>query len=253
MDAKQVEFVMIEPIRKRFSESMKCQVIYESLHHRGWVDYWSLVESGKTIGYAAIVRGGPWMGQRAVFEFYLLPEYQNRIFDVFEQFRRTARPDHITCQTNCPQLPILLQANCDPIQIDSILFEAGGETFLSTEDFELVPMNPRWRAECIALQLEADCQFVLLIDQKVVGSGGWLSHYNPPYVDLYMQIAEPFRGQGYGALLVQEIKRMAIADGKTPAARCRPDNAASRRTLQRAGLVPCGLLLTGKLASKTTS
>lgn len=49
-----------------------------------------------------------------------------------------------------------------------------------------------------------------------------------------------------GAYFVQELKRIAYDMGGIPAARCNPDNVASRKTLQKAGLVPFAHILVGK-------
>jgi GNAT superfamily N-acetyltransferase len=68
-----------------------------------------------------------------------------------------------------------------------------------------------------------------------------------PYSDIYMEVAEPFRGRGLGSFLVQELKRVCHEGGHVPAARCSPANVASRWTLQQAGFVPCGHILTGSV------
>jgi hypothetical protein len=44
---------------------------------------------------------------------------------------------------------------------------------------------------------------------------------------------------------MQELERAAYEMGKVPAARCSPTNAASRATLQMAGLLPCASVLAG--------
>ena len=62
-----------------------------------------------------------------------------------------------------------------------------------------------------------------------------------------MEVDEPHRRRGYGSYLIQELKRVAYEMGKVPAARCNVANAASRATLQKAGLLPCARLLTGVL------
>jgi hypothetical protein len=49
--------------------------------------------------------------------------------------------------------------------------------------------------------------------------------------------------------LIQELKRACYEMGKVPAARCNVANAASRATLQKAGLLPCARLLSGVLAT----
>ena len=82
---------------------------------------------------------------------------------------------------------------------------------------------------------------------KVVASGGFLCHYNPPYGDIYMQVSETTRRQGFGSYFVQEVKRVCYEAGKKPAARCNADNVASRKTLEKAGMLPCGRLLVGKV------
>jgi GNAT superfamily N-acetyltransferase len=44
--------------------------------------------------------------------------------------------------------------------------------------------------------------------QRGVGERELFFHYNPPYGDVYMEVAEPFRRRGLGAYLVQELKRI---------------------------------------------
>ena len=64
-----------------------------------------------------------------------------------------------------------------------------------------------------------------------------------------MDVAEPYRGRGFGSYLVQELKRLAYELGSIPGARCNPTNIASRKTLQKAGFVPCANILSGTIAS----
>jgi len=58
-----------------------------------------------------------------------------------------------------------------------------------------------------------------------------------------MAIAESFRRRGLGAYLVQELKAACRACESVPSARCNVGNVASRKTLQKAGFVPCGALM----------
>jgi predicted GNAT family acetyltransferase len=62
-----------------------------------------------------------------------------------------------------------------------------------------------------------------------------------------MGVSEPYRQRGYGSYMVQELKRVAYEIGKKPAARCNVSNIASRRTMQKAGLLPCARLLVGEV------
>ena len=92
-------------------------------------------------------------------------------------------------------------------------------------------------------------EWLIEVDGGIVATGGVATHYNPPYGDLFMEVDEPHRRRGYGSYLIQELKRVAYEMGKVPAARCNVANAASRATLQKAGMLPCARLLSGVLAS----
>ena len=83
-----------------------------------------------------------------------------------------------------------------------------------------------------------------------VATGGILFHYNVPYGDIFMGVAQPFRGHGYGSYLVQELKRTCYEMGRIPAARCDASNGASRATLQKAGMLPCARVLTGVIGAE---
>ena len=78
---------------------------------------------------------------------------------------------------------------------------------------------------------------------RVVGAGGILHHYNPPWSDLYMEVATGSRRQGVGSFLVQELRRVCASSGRRAAARCDPGNEASRHTLIRGGLELRGSVL----------
>src|SRR5262249_62021949 len=91
-------------------------------------------------------------------------------------------------------------------------------------------------------------KWLLEIEGNIAATGGILYHYNRPYGDIYMAVAESFRRRGLGAYLVQELKRICYEQGSVPAARCNPANVASRKTLQKAGFVPCGCMLHGVVA-----
>jgi len=98
---------------------------------------------------------------------------------------------------------------------------------------------------------EPSGDWVIETDGRLVAWGGFLTHYNPPYSDLYMEAAEPARRKGFGSFLLQEIKKKCYEAGLKPAARCNADNPASRRTLEKAGMLPCGHLLLARSSLRT--
>jgi hypothetical protein len=60
-------------------------------------------------------------------------------------------------------------------------------------------------------------------------------------------------GAVWGAYFVQELKRIAYEMGGIPAARCSPENVASRKTLQKAGFVPFAHILVGPIQTNSTT
>jgi GNAT superfamily N-acetyltransferase len=93
-------------------------------------------------------------------------------------------------------------------------------------------------------------QWGLAHQQTIVATGGFLTHYNPPFVDLFLEVAEPFRGRGFGSYLVQELRRLAQSAGHVPAARCNVTNQASSGALQRGGMRASGRVVRGRVRAK---
>ena len=77
-------------------------------------------------------------------------------------------------------------------------------------------------AEIAARRLDGGAKWLLQLDGDIAGTGGILYHYNRPYGDVFMEIAEPFRRRGLGAFLVQELKPHLLRRRQRP-----------RRPLQR--------------------
>jgi RimJ/RimL family protein N-acetyltransferase len=91
--------------------------------------------------------------------------------------------------------------------------------------------------------------WLLLEDQEIAGIGA-IYEKNAPFVDLAMMVREPFRNRGYGTQIVQQLKARCYEAGLIPTAKCFAWNSASRRTLQRAGFLPCGRLLIGAVRGR---
>ncbi len=87
------------------------------------------------------------------------------------------------------------------------------------------------------------------LNGELVATGGLFYHYNPPYGDVYMEVAPAHRRRGLASYLVQELKRICREGGHVPAARCGLDNPGSRGALERAGMVWCGQIVRGAVAA----
>lgn len=222
--------------RDEFRREMNCQIVHDNMHvRRGWTQPYIVEIVGTAAGYASIAIGGPWTGTRTVFEYYLAPAFRARAFDVFEQFLAASQATAMDVQTNDTLLTTMFHLWAHNIVSEKIIFE------------DRLTTAHRIEGAVLKKQPEPEPDRLLEIGGKVVGRGGVLYHYNPPYGDIYMEIAEEHRRQGLGTFLVQELKRICREGGSIPCARCNPDNVGSRKTLQKAGFVPCAHLLHGTL------
>src|SRR5438445_13732836 len=81
--------------------------------------------------------------------------------------------------------------------------------------------------------------YTLSHNSEIVATGGFMLNYNMPYADIYMEVKEHVRKQGYGSLMVQELKKEIYLRRRVPAARCNIRNQASKATLLKAGFFIC--------------
>lgn len=237
----------IGELRDRYRAEMSCQIIHDSLHTRpGWTEEYELAISGERVGYGSVAVAGPWREAPAVYELYIVPSSRVHFFDLAELLLRTSRAPAIEVQSNDGLGLLLLHAFGRDVNTESILFEDAATT-------EHVVDGAVWRHPTPdeAPELADDDRVwrgLVEIEGEVAASGGVMFHYNPPYADIYMEVAEPFRCRGLGTMVVERLKRLCREHGFIPSARCNPGNAASRRTLQRAGFAPCGHLLHGRVS-----
>lgn len=248
-DAQLTSLEQILPWRDLYRHEMNCQIIHDSLHEReGWTQSYSLTLEGAAVGYGAIAIGGPWKGKPTAFEFYVLPQFRNRTLDLFEAFLKRSEAVSIETQSNDPLLTPMLHVFGRGLNVESILFADGMTTNLQGDGITVRRSTPGDAAAISQNDLDDDGKWVVELDGNVVATGGILFHYNRPYGDIFMKVAESHRRRGIGSYLVQELKRIAYETGNIPAARCNRDNVASRKTLQKAGFVPCGNMLEANIA-----
>jgi GNAT superfamily N-acetyltransferase len=242
------ELCEIEPLREQYRSEMNCQIVHDSIHGRpGWSREFALHDDGALIGYGSVAVAGPWRDNLALYEFFVERENRMRSFEAFTSLLPLCGAKIIETQTNDPHLTVMLHVFARNIRAEAVLFEDGFQTSLH-------PQGARFRSatasdvdELRRFELDEDAKWVVLMDDEIAGAGGVLYHYNRPYGDVYMKIAEPFWRRGLGAYLVQELKGVCRAGGSVPAARCNVNNMPSRGTLQKAGFIPCGALVVADL------
>jgi len=223
---------------------MNCQVVKDSIHDRpGWTQEFMLSVGDAPVGYGSMAIGGPWQDAPTLYEVFVAPTHRMRFLDLCRQLVEVSAAVKIEVQSNDPLATVMLHAFAPQAVSEAILFHdryvtrlaPAGATYreaTASEEPELPPDHRKYRG-------------VVEVAGQVAATGGVLFHYNRPFGDIYMDVNEPFRRRGFGSFIVQELKRICYENGHMPAARCNPDNIASQRTLQKAGLVPCGHILSG--------
>jgi GNAT superfamily N-acetyltransferase len=246
IDAELVSPSAVEPLRELYRRAMNCQIIHDSWLKRGWVDPYLLHVDGRVAGYALV---GDVRGERKdnVIEFYVLPDDRAKALSLFRRMIEVSGARRVEAQSNDVLFALMVYDCATNIELGPVLFHDAYATQLVAPGAVFRKFEPRDAGRVLDRTNDEPNEWLIEVDGEIVAAGGLLFHYNPPYGDIYMEVAEPRRRQGYGSYLVQELKRAAYAMGKVPAARCNGSNAASRATLQKAGMLPCGRFLLGAL------
>ena len=246
--ARQSPADAVLPLRVRYRQEMNCQIVHDSIHTRnGWALTYACTVAGAAAGFGSVAIAGPWAGKPTIFEFYLLPEHRARAFDVFEALLTASGARLMEIQSSDVLLNVMLHTYARDIWSEKIVFRDGITTTLPSGGAEFRRVTSEKETRAAIAERAGGTECVLRLDSETVATGGLMFHYNVPYTDIYMEVAEPFRRRGFGCYLVQELKRLAYELGSVPSARCSPENVPSRKTLQKAGLVPFAHILNGSI------
>lgn len=237
-----VDLSSVSDLREKFRFQNHVQIVRDSILDRGLARPFGVWSNTELVGYA-----GVWTQHfpGRLMEFYLDPGHS--AVEALVAIANVSETTHLEAQTNIPtMLNLLLRFGAD-LSCESILFEDG-----AAHDSD---PNEGWRRTNPAIEIREraptdqgpEGELVLASGNEVLGAGGLMTHYNTPFVDLYMEVVSAHRRRGYGARLVQALRARAGEGGRVATARCDPHNMASRRTLRRGGMQQCGWLLSGRL------
>ena len=240
--------LQILPLRELHRQEMNCQIVHDSIHRRaGWTMTYLLEMGGVEAGFGSMAIGGPWTDKPTIFEFYVRPEQRGRAFDLFEALLAASGARFMEIQSSDLLLSVMLHTHARDIVSEAIVFRDEVTTALPAMGAVLRCKTPEDETRRCIDERQGGPEWALDLNGETVATGGILFHYNRPYGDIYMDVVEPYRGRGFGSYLVQELKRAAYDLDCIPAARCNPANVASRKTLQKAGLVPYANILNGTI------
>jgi len=236
----------VSPLRELYRHEMNCQIIHDSLPGRGFGNFFLLRLDGNLAGYGFVMgyQGEP---KDLIREFYVLPIYRQSSLKLFRRLIEASQATRIEVQTNDILLTMMLFDCATSITSDRILFHDVLTTRITIEGVRFRELTAADTPNIFQHRVEPVGNWLLEIDGTIVATGGIASHYNSPYSDIYMEVAEPCRRRGYGSYLVQELKRISYESGRIPAARCNVTNIGSRAALEKAGLLPCARVLIGVL------
>lgn len=235
-------------MREEYRREMDCQIVHDSWHARGFTTSWLLRVGGDVVGYGA-VGGAPRDDTDTLKEFFVRPADRDDATSLFRALVDASGARRIEAQTNDALLSRMLRELATDVTTGKILFAEGRTTTLAAPaaGARVRPIADADEARVFADEVEPVGEWAVEAGDEIVATGGLAFHYNPPYGDIYMEVAASQRRRGYGSWLVQELKRICREMGCIPAARCDADNIGSRRTLERAGMVVCGRILSGRL------
>lgn len=247
LEAVRVPLEAVLDLRERYREEMNCQIVHDSWHTRGFTESYHLLIGDEVVGYGS-VGGAPREPKDTVKEFYLVPRYRAQALALFRRLVESSAAASIEAQTNDALLSLMLYDFAVDVACGPVLFSDGLETNHTIPGATIRRVTDADRATVFAHALEPVGEWGVECDGELVATGGLKFHYNPPYGDLYMEVDRSKRRRGFGTFIVQELKRICREGGRVPAARCRAENVASRRALERAGMFPCARILRGRIA-----
>jgi GNAT superfamily N-acetyltransferase len=244
IQVRRVEYQAIEPMRELYRQEANCQIVHDSTLRRGLADPYLIHVNERVAGYAGISNK---YDPGRLMEYYIAPHLRAEALPIYRKVLTDTQATSVEAQTNMPLMLLMLYDCGINIKCDAILFEDAVTTTLTCPNGVFRPIPAEEKPSIFEHHNEPQGDYGVEVNGEIVASGGYFTHYNPPYGDVYMEVSQDARRQGYGSYLVQEVKRMAYEAGKKPSARTGPDNIASRRTLQKAGFLPCAYMLTGEV------
>jgi RimJ/RimL family protein N-acetyltransferase len=189
------------------------------------------------IGYGSVWGKDKRENRDTIFEFYLSDPFRKYDSRIFADFIKCSGSGFIQCQSNDILITRMLFEYANNIKTEAIIFEDSYETDLNIPGSSLIKNE----------MPDEEVEYRLEKNNGIVATGGYVWNYNNPFIDLYYEVREEHRNNGFGSLIVQELKKEAYRLKRVPAARCNVKNLASKRTLIKAGMRVCGYMLIGDL------
>jgi GNAT superfamily N-acetyltransferase len=227
----------IAGLRELLRAEARCQIVRDSILGRGLADPYVIRDGDAVVGYA-----GVWNDHfpNRLMEFFLVDDARHAASEYFLAAVRNSGAAAAEAQTNLMLQHRLIREHVGSPVVENILFGDDTQSRIDRPDLVFRAREPD--------DSGPEGEWIVERGDEVVGAGGLLHHYNPPFADLFLEVIPTARSGGIGSFLVQEICRVCRETGRVPAARCDPTNIPSRRALRRGGLVEIGEIVAGPLS-----
>jgi len=164
---------------------MNCQIVHDSIHRRvGWTSTYELGLDDASAGFGSVAIGGPWTGKPTIFEFYVLPAYRSRAFQLFEAFLDASGARLMEIQSNDPLLAVMLHTYAREVWSEKIVFHDAVTTALPPNGAILQQVTPDEETRVAIAQRQGGTEWRLQLGGEPVATGGILFQYNEPYGDI---------------------------------------------------------------------
>jgi GNAT superfamily N-acetyltransferase len=234
----------LRPIRERFVRELDCQFVHYSFFERGLADPYAILAHQTPVAYGLVSNK---YDKGRFIEFFVAPEFRAESTSLFAALLAASGATHIEAQTNMPSIFAMLREFGVNAMTERLLFQDASASKLSCQQGIFRKRDEADGPNLFGQKEDTLSKWVLEASGEIVAAGGFLTHYNPPYADIFMAVAPHRRRQGFGSYLVQEVKKVCYEAGKKPAARCDPANIASRKSLEKAGMPVCGEILVAEV------
>ena len=198
IDVLRVPVEAILDLREHYRREMRCQIVHDSWHARGFTHSYHALLDGQIVGYGS-VGGAPGEPKTTIKEFFVVPSARWAAEALFWRLIVTSGALTVESQTNDASLSPLLHDCARDLASHTILFNEGVTTNHTAPGI-LRRVTEANRETVFRHEREPVGDWGLEYDGRLVATGGLLYHYNPPYGDLYMEVSAPYRLKGSAAI-----------------------------------------------------
>jgi len=194
IDIQRAAYPDVEAMRELYRYEAGCQIIHDSHLRCQLADPYLILVNGRLCGYGGISNKAP----HRLIEFYVQPAMRRIASTLLRELLAASGAAAMAAQTNMPLMLMLLYEFAQDITREAILFEDAEMTHHTCTQGVFRQATPAEAATIFPHHHEPVGNWVIDTAEGIVATGGFLTHYNPPYGDIFMEVRESARRRGFG-------------------------------------------------------